>query len=340
MTFLEALDPASRDLLLSVATPVSFPAGATLVRHGELARGAYVLRTGAVEAVVTLPGGEKLTVAKLGPGSVFGEMALIDLGTCTATVRATAPVDGWFLGNEDFRTLVSQRSSAAIGLQHAVTQMLAEKLAALNAQLLACNTPEDRPAREVTEGVDPLAGVPRRPAAPFDVADFLPKLPFFERFSAGEIGEVVSRGAYVELPRGHGIFAARTPAASAFVVVRGAAEILALQGKCERRIAVVGPGQLVGFLGVLRERPHTSYAFAREAAVLLDIPATAFRELYFGESRTSARLRAAVQKSLLASMGRTNRSLTRLLSQAKLDAAKREGKKLATALHGQLTAAS
>lgn len=339
MTFLAGLDDEARDLLLSVATPVSFAPGATLVRHGDPARGAYVVREGTVEAVVTLPGGEKLTVARLGPGSVLGEMALVEQGTCTATVRAAGAMDGWYIANEDFRTLAAQRSPAAIRVQHAVTQMLAEKLAALNAQLLACAAPEDRPAREAPEGVDPLARARRSRKPSFDAVPFLPRLPFFERFSAAEIDEVLARASYVELPRGHGIFAAKAAAASTFVVIRGAAEILALQGRRERRIAVAGPGQLIGFLGVLRERPHTSFAFAREASVLLDVPAAPFRELYFGTGRASARLRSAVQRSLLASMGRTNRALTRLLAHAKLDAAAARERKLEAAFHGQLTAA-
>ena len=335
-SFLDRLDAPARELLLSVATPVSFMAGATLVRHGDPARGAYVIREGMVEAEVTLPGGEKLVVAKLGAGSVIGEMALIELGTCTATVRATRPVDGWFIANEDFRALVSQRIPAAIALQHAVTSMLAEKLAALNAQLLACAAPEDRRARAAVPGVDPLAGVRRSRKAPFDATAFLPRLPFFDRFTEGEIDEVVSHASYVEVARDRGIFAAGVPPSSAFVVIRGAAEIIALQGERERRLAVVGPGQLIGFLGVLRERPHTSFAFARETALLLDIPAPAFRELYSGEGRASTRLRAAVQRSLLASMGRTNRALARLLSQAKLEEATRVEKTLETAFHAQL----
>ena len=282
------------------------------MRHGEAARGAYVLREGAVEAVVSLPGGESLTVARLGAGAVFGEMALVEQGICTATIRATASVDGWFVATEDFRALVARCDAPAVRLQHAVTLILAEKLAALNAQLLACPAPEDRAARATAAGVDPLASLPRSRHAAFDAAAFLPRLPFFERFVEDEIDEVASRGAYVEVARGHGIFAAQTPGAAAFVVVRGAAEILTLQGTRERRVAVVGPGQLIGYLGVLRERPHTSYAFAREASLLLELPATAFRDLYFGPTRASARLRAAVQRSLLASMGRTNRALTRL----------------------------
>jgi CRP-like cAMP-binding protein len=60
VSFLDALDPEARELLLSASRPVSFLRGATLVRHAEPARGAYVLRSGDVEAVVTLPGGESL----------------------------------------------------------------------------------------------------------------------------------------------------------------------------------------------------------------------------------------------------------------------------------------
>ena len=339
-SFLDGLDAQARELLLAASTPVSFMAGATLVRHGEPARGAYVLRQGTVDAEVTLPGGEKLVVARLGPGGVFGEMALIELGTCTATVRATSPVDGWFVSNEDFRALVSQRIPAAIHLQHAVTSIIAAKLAALNAQLLDCTTPEDRPSRAVAAGVDPLAGAARSRHASFHAAAFLPRLPFFEHFTADEVDEVAAAGSYVELARGQGIFSQGTMAASVFLVVRGAAEIVHMSGPCERRVAVLGPGQMIGYTAVLSERAHGAHAFAREAALLLEIPAPAFRELYFSERSVSTRLRAAVQRSLLASMARTNRALTRLLSQARLEEATREGKALEAAYAAQLTAAA
>src|SRR4051812_49034980 len=95
--FLERLDAEARDLLLSVASPVSFIKGARLVRHGDPARGAWLLREGMAEAVVVMPGGESLAVAQLGAGSLFGEMALLDVGSCTASVSATVNVDGWFV---------------------------------------------------------------------------------------------------------------------------------------------------------------------------------------------------------------------------------------------------
>ena len=309
--------------------------GATLVRHGEPARGAYVLREGSVEAMVTLPGGESLTVAKLGAGSIFGEMALIELGTCTATVRAASNVDGWFVAHEDFRALVSQSQPAAIRLQHEITAILAARIGALNEQLLARPAQEDRPARALASR-DPLKGVARFKRASFDATGFLPRLPVFERFSGDEIDEVVSFASYLDLPRGHGVFCAGNAAAATFVVLRGAVEILAVREGRERRIAVLGPGQLVGHLSVLRGAAHSSHAFVREAAVLLEFPADAFREVYFGPSRASSRMRGAVQASLLAAMARTNRALTRLISQAKLDASHKTEVQLEAAFHSQL----
>jgi CRP-like cAMP-binding protein len=337
-TFLGGLDDEARSQLISVARPVSFMKGATLVRHGEPARGAYVLREGAAEAIVTLQGGESVVVAKLVAGSIFGEMALIELGTCTATVRATANIDGWFLAHEDFRALVSQCQPAAIRLQHQVTAILAARIGALNEQLLARPAPEDRPARKMA-AVDPLAGIARSRRAPFDAPSFLARLPAFERFSGDEIDEVVSFASYVDLPAGHGVFRAGDAAAATFIVVRGAVEIVAMRNGRERRIAVLGPGQLVGYLSVLRGTEHSSHAFVREAAVLLEFPAQAFREVYFGASRGSSRLRSAVQASLLGSMARTNRSLTRLISQAKLDASHRTEMQLEAAFHSQLATA-
>ncbi|HEX4943350.1 MAG TPA: cyclic nucleotide-binding domain-containing protein, partial [Usitatibacteraceae bacterium] len=172
--FLKRLAPEARDLLLAAARPVSFVKGATLVRHGQAARGAFVLREGQAEARVPAPGGECFVVARLGSGDIFGEMALVEAGTCTATVVATANVDGWFLAFEDFRAVISQRHPAARELQHAVTLVLAERLRAVNLRLAAIASPEDRPSRPIPEQF--LAGMGRARRASFDLAAFLPRL--------------------------------------------------------------------------------------------------------------------------------------------------------------------
>jgi CRP-like cAMP-binding protein len=96
----------------------------------------------------------------------------------------------------------------------------------------------------------------------------------------------------------------------------------------------------VGQLSVLRRKPHSTHAFAREDSTLLELEAAAFHELYFGATRASARLRQAVQASLLGAMARTNRALTRLISHAKLGTAPREEAALEAARASMIATAS
>jgi len=340
-TFLERLDREARDLLLAVARPVSYDKGARLVRHGDPSRGAYVLREGAAEATVTLPGGEKLTVAKLEAGGVFGEMALIERGTCTATVSATEKLEGWFIERDDFRSLVAQRVPAALRVQHALNLVLSDKVRQLNSKVLEVASAEDKPRKSGSEhDPDPLAKVKRLKHASFDHKAFLPHLPIFEGFDAAEIAEILDVSSLLELPRGHAVFAAGQPSAACFIVVRGAVEIRAQHAKRERRMAVLGPGQLLGYMSALEKTMHGSDAVVREQALLLEIPGEAFEKLYFGSTPASSKLHRVIQKSLLSSLGQTNRHLTRLISQARLRGAEKEGNELEKAYSGQIIAAA
>jgi CRP-like cAMP-binding protein len=340
-TFLERLDKEARDLLFALARPVCHAKGERLTRYGDPSRGAYILEEGAAEATVLLPGGEKLTVARIEAGSVFGEMALVERGTCTATVSASETLTGLFIERDDFRSLVAQRIPAALRIQHALTLTLSDKLRTLNAKVLEVPAPEDKP-KSGTDHVssDPLAGVPRSKQASFDLKPFLPHLSFFEGFDQSEIAEILSVSSVLELPRGHAVFLRGQPSTAVFIVARGAVEILAHHTARQRRMAILGPGQLLGYMSTLEAGTHGSDAVAREQTLLLEIPREAFEKLYFGASPVSTRLHRVIQKSLLSSLGQTNRHLTRLISQARLRGADQEGKELEKAYGGQIIAAA
>ncbi|HKU45626.1 MAG TPA: Crp/Fnr family transcriptional regulator, partial [Burkholderiales bacterium] len=226
-------------------------------------------------------------------------------------------------------------------IQHALTLVLSEKLRALNAKVLDVPAPEDKPRKSGTDHVfDPLAKIPRLKHASFDIKPFLPHLPVFEGFDAAEIADVLSISSVLELPRGQKIFAAGQPSTACFVVVRGAVKIRAHHEKRERRMAVLGPGQLLGYMSAIERSKHGSDAIVREQALLLEIPGKAFENLYFGASAASTKLHRVIQRSLLSSLGQTNRHLTRLISLARLRGADREGKELEKAYSGQIVAAA
>jgi CRP-like cAMP-binding protein len=332
-----ALDRRAAELLLAVAREVSFLKGAQLVRQNEPARGAFLIRTGEVEARVALPGGGSLTVAELRDGDVFGEMALIEKGACSASVIARSNVDGWFIGRDDFRAMVASRDAGALQIQRAITAILAGKLRALNDRVREHPSAEDRAAGEPAPAAsDPLAGVKRSKRASFDWRAFLPILPFFEGFDDFEIEELVAAAGVLELPRGAWLFAAGLPAEACFLVVRGAVEVFTRADGRDRRVAIAGPGELVGYMGVLRAAPHAANARVREAACLLEFPRANFLEIYEGASGASVSLQHAIQRSLLRALARTNTHLTRLITHARLTAASEKARELETVLHGQI----
>ena len=136
-TFLERLDGEARDLLLAVARPVAHAKGERLVRYGDPSRGAYLLKEGSCRSHRhCCPAAKSSPWRRLDAGGVFGEMALIERGTCTATVTASEKLEGWFIERDDFRSLVAQRVPAALRVQHALTLALSEKLRQLNAKVL------------------------------------------------------------------------------------------------------------------------------------------------------------------------------------------------------------
>lgn len=90
----ELLDDAGRRRMLAAAQPVHIASGAAIVREGEAGDAMYVVRSGVVRVTVDALEGEK-QVAELGPGAVFGEIAVVGHEQRTATVRAEGDVELW-----------------------------------------------------------------------------------------------------------------------------------------------------------------------------------------------------------------------------------------------------
>ena len=316
------------DKLLPIAREVEFRGGEELLRQGEVARGAFVIRSGEVQARVALPGGGTLSVAELGPGDMFGETALMERAVCMASVVAKSDVAGWFVDRDDFRALAAGRDSAALEIQKSVTQVLSEKLRAANARLREHRAVEDRPA------APPQAH--QRTSPVFDWRPFLPMLAFFEGFDRWEIDELTQGCAVFELARRGSLFSAGESAEAAFLVVRGAVEIVAPRGASERRVTIAGPGEIVGYLAVLERRAHWVSARVRESACLMELAAPQLLRHYEATTGAGVSLRRAIHRSLLQALARTNTQLIRLISHARLNAERGEAEALEKALHGQI----
>ena len=106
---LSGLDKKQRERMARDFKERSVPAGTTIIRQGDdHGMGFFVVSAG--EAVVTVDGNE---VARLGPGSYFGEVALISDRTRTATVTATTDLKTLVMTYWDFRAFVKGDAEVA-----------------------------------------------------------------------------------------------------------------------------------------------------------------------------------------------------------------------------------
>src|SRR5712691_7272816 len=86
----------------------SYEFGDILVRQGEPADAFYILISGRARVIKTDQNGEEIVLATIKPGDSFGEAALAEGGTRTATVRCSTAVEVLRLDREDFLALAEE----------------------------------------------------------------------------------------------------------------------------------------------------------------------------------------------------------------------------------------
>ena len=113
------LDEASVQQLASDFIEREFSAGQAIATEGEGGLNFFVVESGSADVSV---GGN--TVASLGPGASFGEIALVDKSARSATVTATSPLRAYALPVWSFRSFAESRPSVTWKL----LELLAERL--------------------------------------------------------------------------------------------------------------------------------------------------------------------------------------------------------------------
>jgi CRP-like cAMP-binding protein len=96
--------------------------GVTLAGEGAPGYSFFILTEGA--AIVT---SDDETLASLGPGDFFGEMAILGDGRRTATVTTTTPARLLVLFGADFRRLQDEHPAVAAAIEAAMRQRIAAR---------------------------------------------------------------------------------------------------------------------------------------------------------------------------------------------------------------------
>jgi MFS superfamily sulfate permease-like transporter/CRP-like cAMP-binding protein len=92
----------------------SYSSGTVIFREGDAGSELFIVAKGHASACLSHPSGGDIRLATFAPGTVFGELAILDAGVRSASVRAEDDVACYVLGKEEFSALVGNSPSIAI----------------------------------------------------------------------------------------------------------------------------------------------------------------------------------------------------------------------------------
>ena len=113
------LDRRELDLLAHQARERKFQAGAVIMKEGSTGQGLFIIRDGAV----SVRHGDR-TIAHLGPGQFFGELAVLDEGPRTADVVADKDTECLALVSWEIKPLLMENAELTYKMLQEIVRRL------------------------------------------------------------------------------------------------------------------------------------------------------------------------------------------------------------------------
>jgi CRP-like cAMP-binding protein len=127
-------------------------AGESLIEEGKPSDTLYLVDDGALRVSILVEGNER-ALGELQPGAIVGEVAVMDPGAASATVRAIGPTRILQLTRPELDRLAAQQPDAVAALLGALCRTVAERITAVNER---CD--------EILRKIDPQASLGGEPA--------------------------------------------------------------------------------------------------------------------------------------------------------------------------------
>jgi len=118
------LSSAEHETLRKIAREHSYPQGAMIFKEGDNGDGIYIVKDGEVEISATVSQNVSRVFAKLGPGEMFGEMAVIELKPRSATATAAKKTEAYFIPRDEMLRMLERSPTLALELLRDISQRL------------------------------------------------------------------------------------------------------------------------------------------------------------------------------------------------------------------------
>jgi CRP/FNR family transcriptional regulator len=118
------LEPAELESFSQVAVPRSFPAGTRVFHEGDRSDACYIVSSGSFRVTREHSDGRAITLATLGRGEVFGELAMLDHDVRSASAEALDDGELLALPASEVRALLARHPEISVKLVEALVRRL------------------------------------------------------------------------------------------------------------------------------------------------------------------------------------------------------------------------
>jgi CRP-like cAMP-binding protein len=282
--------------------------GEMLWHQGEEAREMVFIVEGGVSASLHVPGDRVVEIGRAGPGEMVGEIALLDDGEHTMSVRVTETSTVLALGRVDFAAMLAGQDPSAFRLKRRLASLLTRHLrnqlrhfaVSLGGEL------SGPPAEDVSRAFAELEY-----CGPPD-SKYIRRMATFHDFDSLALWGFLTSGSYARCPPGRTLLAEGAPSTACYLTINGAVEKVLVRGDRRIRVGLAGPGKAFGYESLIDGRPSPVTAVTRERVLLLVLPHDPFEQLFNGEDAVSRVFLDVIQGDLVATLRQTLRPHARL----------------------------
>jgi signal transduction histidine kinase len=121
-----SLNNGESQALRSMTQERRFAAGCEIFQEGDSGDGVYFVKDGLVEISGLVGGNTRRAFSQLGPGEIFGEMAVIEQRPRSATATALKDTEVYFIPRGEMLSLIERSPTLAFGLLQQISHRLRE----------------------------------------------------------------------------------------------------------------------------------------------------------------------------------------------------------------------
>lgn len=121
-----------------ILTPTPFEAGAVIIKEGDIGNSLFILYEGSVQVRRMTPNNEQFAVANLSAEQnvFFGEVALVDKDTRSASVYAITKCNTLKLDGDRFKALCEEEPVLGYNVMYRISRRIASALRRSNKDLM------------------------------------------------------------------------------------------------------------------------------------------------------------------------------------------------------------